>query len=446
MLTESLLLSLTGAGLGVLLDYRIIDFIVARLPEYSFPHEADFHVNLPVLFFSAGIAVFTGVFFGLFPALQISRPHISEVMQSGTRKVAGSIRGKYLHTVLIAGQIALTLLLLTAAGAAIEGFMGMVHVPLGFDPHHALSVGIPLHDNTYTTREARAQYFELLREKIAGMPGVLSAGISTNATPPNNGFEQRIEILGRTAADQQEAKANFVSPQYFETLRIPLRQGRLWSPAETMRDAALVLVNQAFVRRYFPNGDVLGHSVRLPRLTNQPPASLLAPGGDGWLQIVGVVADAADDGLLKPVKPAVFAPYTLQMRMFTHILVRTKGEPLSMMHSIQQQIASVNPDQQIFGETSGEIKDLDGWIRRQPEWARGRLVSILFTIFSVLALFLGTVGLYSVSSYSVAQRTSEFGIRMVLGAQKSDVFKVVLATAGTSVGLGIGVGLVLASA
>lgn len=443
MLTESLLLAITGAGLGVLLAYQSVDFIVARLPEYSFPHEAVFQVNLPVLFFSAGVAVFTGVFFGLFPSLQIARPQISEVMQSGTRKVAGSVRGKYLHTGLIAAQIALTLLLLTSAGAAMEGFFGMMRMPLGYDPHHALSVGIPLHENTFRTREERAHYFELLREKVAEMPGVLAAAISTNATPPNNGFRQPVEILGRTPVDEQEVKANFVGPQYFETLRIPLKQGRLWSPAETMRGAAFVLVNQAFVRRYFPNGDVLGHSVRLPRLEDKPPASLLAPGGDSWLQVIGVVADAVDDGLAKPIKPAVFAPYTLQIPMYTHILLRTQGDPLSMLHAVQQKIASVNPDQQIFGETSGEVKDLDGWLRRQPEWARGRLVSILLTAFSVLALILGSVGLYSVTSYSVAQRTSEFGIRVALGAQKSDVLKIVLASAGASVGLGIGGGLLL---
>ncbi|HYK38289.1 ABC transporter permease [Alloacidobacterium sp.] len=443
LLTESLLLALTGAGLGVLLAYQSVGLIVARLPEYSFPHEADFHLNLPVLFFSVGIAVLTGILFGLFPALQMARPNISTVMQSATRKAAGTARGKYLHTTLIAGQIALTLLLLTAAGAAIEGFLGTMRVPLGFDPHHVVSVGIPLHENTFTTRGERTRYYELLRERITEMPGVLAAGISTNATPPNNGSREPIEILGRTPDDQQEAKANFVDSQYFQTLRISLRQGRLWSPAETMRGAVLAVVNQAFIRRYFPNGDALGHSVRLPRLQNKPPSSLLAPGGDGWLQIIGIVGDAMNDGLDRPVQPAVFAPYTLQMPMYTHILARTQGDPLAMLRDIQQQIAAVNPDQQISGETSGAVKDLDGWLRRQPEWARGRLVSMLITAFSILAMALGAVGLYSVTSYTVAQRTSEYGIRMALGAPRRHVLKIVFASAGVSVGLGIGAGLVL---
>ena len=151
LLTESLILAISGAGLGVLFAYQSLGWIVAGLPEYSFPHEADFHVNVPVLLFSVGLAILTGVFFGLFPALQMARPEISQVMQSNTRKVAGTVRGKHFHAALIAGQIALTLLLMTAAGAAIQGFMHMMRIPLGYDPHHVMSVGIPIHDNTYTT-------------------------------------------------------------------------------------------------------------------------------------------------------------------------------------------------------------------------------------------------------------------------------------------------------
>ena len=197
LLTESLLLALAGAGLGVLLAYRSLGWIVASLPEYSFPHEANFHVNVPVLLFSVGLAVFTGVLFGLFPALQMARPEISQVMQSSTRKVAGTVRGKHFHTVLIAGQIALTLLMMTAAGAAIEGFLRMMRIPLGYDPHHVMSVGIPVHDNTYKTITERVNYYEQLRDAIGALPDVVSTGISTNATPPNNGWDQPFELLGK---------------------------------------------------------------------------------------------------------------------------------------------------------------------------------------------------------------------------------------------------------
>jgi len=353
--------------------------------------------------------------------------------------MAGSVRGKRMHTGLIAGQIALTLLLLTAAGAAIQGFSRMLRRPLGYEPHHVMSVGIPVHENTLNGWAERAAYFAQLRERVAAMPGVISAGISTNATPPNNGWAQPLEILGKTAAEQQEVRANFVSPEYFTTLHIPLVEGRLWEQSEVARGATLALVNQTFVRRYFPGEDVLSHSVRLPRLTSEPPYRLNATGSDGWLQIVGVVADALDDGLDKPILPAVYLPYTVNMFMGTQILVRTQNEPLAMLLSVRKEIGAVNPDQQI----DSNVQDLEGWIRREPEWANSRLISILFTAFSGLALTLAGVGLYSVVSYSVVQRTSEFGIRMALGAQRADVLRIVLLSAVISVGLGLASGVTL---
>jgi predicted permease len=439
LLTEALLLSLIGAGLGVVLAYSALGFIVARLPEFSFPHEADFHVNMPVLLFSVSLAVISGVLFGVFPAFESARREINHVIQAGTHKLSGSVRGKRMHTGLIAGQIALTLLLLTAAGAAIQGFSRMMRRPLGYEPHHVMSVGIPIHENTLTKWEERTVYFTQLRERVATVPGVLSAGISSNATPPNNGWNQPFEILGKNAAEQQEARANFVSPEYFNILHIPLVEGRLWEQSEISRGATLAIVNQTFVRRYFPGEDVLSHSVRIPRLVSLPPYQVTVKGSDGWLQIIGVVGDALDDGLDKPVVPALYLPYTVSMFMGTQVLVQTQGEPLSMLHDIRREIAAINPDQQI----DSDVRDLEGWIRREPEFAVSRLISILFGAFSGLALVLAGVGLYSVVSYSVVQRTGEFGIRMALGAQRADVLRIVIWSAVASVGIGLVAGLSL---
>jgi predicted permease len=439
LLTESLLLSLAGAGLGVFVAYQAIGFIIPRLPDHSYPYEADFHINLAVVYFSVGLAVFSGIIFGLFPALQSARPEISQVMQASMRRLTGSVRGRRLHTALIAGQIALTLLLMTAAGAAIQGFLHMLRVPLGYDPQDVMSIVIPLHENAYTTWTGRSRFFTQLREKIAATPGVLVAGISTNATPPDSGWVLPVEILGKPASQAQEAHLEFVSPEYFTSLQIPLERGRIWDHGEIARGAGLILVNQAFVRRYMDSKDALEHSVRVPQLATLPPMVLTASGASGWLPIIGVVADTLDDGLDKPVAPAVYAPYTLLTPPVTQVLVRTRGEPLTLLHSVRQQIASIDPDQQIFGD----VRDLEGWIQREPEFARGRLISILFGAFAILALALAAVGLYSVVSYTVAQRTSELGVRVALGARRGDVLRLVGLSAGTSVGIGILAGLAL---
>jgi len=439
LLTESLLLSLTGAGLGIVLAYRVLEMIVTRLPQNIFPPATDISINVPVLLFSVGLAVLTGVLFGLFPALQLAKPEVSQVMQSNTKKVAGNVRGQRVHQLLIAGQIALTMLLLTAAGAAIEGFVRMMRVPLGYDPHNVISIGIPIHQNTYTTWTERVNYFEQLRAKVAELPDVSQTGISSNATPPASGANMEFELLGKPAGVEQKAGIHFIGPGYFDTLQIPLQRGRVWAPSEVSRGALLVVVNQTFVKRYFANGDVLGHSIKIPKLKAEPPYFLTAPGADGWMQVIGVVGDSLNNGLDKPVDPAIFVPYSTAMGMYTQILIRSRVDPQSILRSVRQQIAVVNPDQQ----AGGQADNLETWITNEPEWARGRLISTLFAAFSILALVLAAVGLYSVVSYSVAQRTNEFGIRMALGARRSDVLRIVLASAGVSVGLGIAMGFAL---
>jgi putative ABC transport system permease protein len=439
LLTESLVVSFAGAGLGILFAYRALALIVSLLPKFSFPHEAAIQINLPVLVFSVTVALLTGILFGLWPALQLSKPAVSQVMQSSTRKIVGLVQGRMTHSVLIAAQASLTLLMLAGAGAAMQGFLHLIHTPLGYDPVNVMSVGIPVHEGAYPTWKARLAYFESLQSKASTVGGVTMTAMSGNATPPSNGWETGIEILGQVRRDNQQVRVNFVSPAYFPILKIATAQGRIWDDSENHNAAHVVVINQTMARLYFPNGDALGRSLRVPEMKEALPYVTTAPGADSWLQIVGVIADKRDDGLRNPILPEIFVPYTLSMRVFTQILVRSDMSPLRLLHSIGTQVNSVDPDQQI----NGQVQDLEHWITGQPEYEQEQLVAWLFGIFALLALALAAVGLYSVVSYSVAQRTNEFGIRIALGAGRTHVLKIAFSSAAASVGSGIAVGLVL---
>jgi predicted permease len=437
LLTEALAIGAVGAALGVLIAWKGLALIVAWVPTNSFASESVIEMNLPVLLFSTALAVMTAIVFGVWPALQLSRPDLGRVAQATTRRVIGSAQGRRVHRVMVAAQVALTLLMLTAAGAAGKGFLRLANADLGYDPQNTMSLPIPVHDGTYTTWKERSEYFERLRATVAAMPQVVSAGISTNATPPSNGGDSTLEIRG-SALEKPVARANFISPEYFPLLRIPQTQGRVWNRDEIARGAPLAVINQTMARQYWPNGDAIGRQFRFVNMRDEPPYSPASVGADGWLEIIGVVADARNDGLRNPIRPSFYVPYTLKMRMFTQILVRARVPPLSILRDVRAELVRVDREQQVM-----RVRDLQGWITNLPEYAQQRLVARLFGIFSMLALALSAVGLYSVVSYGVATRTNEFGIRMALGARARDVVRMVLSGTSWNVGVGLLAGVLL---
>jgi predicted permease len=443
LLVESLVFSCTGAIMGVVLSWWLGRLPLLLSPGF-FPHESLHWVNLPILGFSVGLALSSGLFFGLTPAFRLSRPDLSQTMQSGVRRIGGQ-GGTHTLNGLVVSQIALTLVLLSATGTATGAFLRIINVPLGYDPHHVMDLGIVMHWNdpkewdSYKSQSGRAAYIEQLREKIASIPGVLSVSVGTFATPPTSGMEFTFEISGHKSQVEEIARIHRVSPEYFPTLRVPLLEGRLWDKAENMRGDSVAVINETMARQYWPHQNPIGQQVRIPNLANTFPLIATSPDSGGWRKVIGVVGDVRNSGLSRPTASAIYLPYTTFMEPLADFQVRTHGEPLSLLHSVRFAVQSVSFDQQI----SNGAASLEHVLELDPDWSRQRLFSVLFGCFSGMALVIALIGLFSVVSYSVSQRTNEFGLRMALGARKFHILWVAMRTAILSVGAGITVGLLM---
>lgn len=441
LLTESVVLSVSGAALGVVAAYKGVAALAAALPFYSFPHEAAIHVNGMVLAFSAGVALLTGILFGISPAWQLSRPQLGHLIQASSSKHSGSARGRNTHRALIAAQVALTLLLMTGAGAATKAFIARTHTHLGFDPENVISTDIAFPKGAYPTWQARLNANELVRKTISEVPGVDTASVSSSWFPGFGGFNAKLEVQGKPSLTDAQVMWGLVSPREFLTLRIPLLAGRIFDDAETMRAAHVAVVNQAFVKQFLGGEDPIGRSVRSPGMKIEIPDFLFAQGPDDWLQIVGVVGDARNDGLDHPVKPAVFLPYSFVLPPDEALLVRATKNPDAVVRAIQERLRQLNPEIVVGGRN----RTLAWWLETQG-WGQERFIAMLFSLFAILALALAATGLYSVVSFAVMQRTQEVGIRMALGAPRGSIVRLVLSSTGVMLSIGAALGLALSVA
>lgn len=443
LLIESLTISCCGAAIGVVASFWLAELPLRLMPGV-FPQEAAITINLPILAFSIGLALLSGLLFGVSPALHLARPNVSQVIQNTTRNAGGSSRKRTLN-LLIGGQIALTFVLLGSAGAAIAGFLKLTSTKLGYDPHNVVAVGIPLKRDTRKNQVERASYVNQLRESVAAVPGVVSVAVTSSGIPPSlpfseDGIYTPFEILGGQPQQQQQAVFFLVGSEYFATLKIPMLYGRVWNQTENQHGDFVAVINQTLALRDWPKGDAIGHQIRIPSLKDDgTPLSAASPQSGGWRQIIGVVADSKNNGLDQPTAPAIFVPYTTFMWDHTALFIRTANSPLASLRAVRSALHSVDPEQR--AETG--IVDLEERLQRQPIWAQQRLFSILFSFFAFLALALFLVGLASTVSFAVARRMKELGIRMALGAQRSHVVWIVVRTTLATVAAGIAAGLLL---
>jgi predicted permease len=449
LLVEAIVISCAGAVLGVAASYWLAKLPLLLSPD-SFPAESFIRINAPILAFSVGLALLCGMLFGLVPALRLSRDDSARMLPG--RQIGGvAAPAKHRWSVLIAAQVALTLLLMATAGTAIHSFLGLMRMPLGYDPANVMQVGIQLHTKDpgewgrIQSREARMAYIEQIREKIASVPGVSTIAAGSAATPPYSGNENSFEIDGTGDREQPQARVMLVDQRYFAALRIPLLQGRIWNKDENTRGDFIAVVNQAFSARYLSSSTAFGRQLRIPGLMPRNRYEVNSGQSTAWRQIIGVVGDARNEGIDHPVVPAIYLPYTTLMPSYAQFFVRTQGDPLSYLQSIRAAIASVASDQQISTGGLAGTFTLNEAIERDPQYRSQRLFSILFGVFSAMALALALVGIFSLVAYSVAQRTTEFGVRLALGAPRAHVLWVAARIALVSAAAGIVIGLALDS-
>jgi predicted permease len=450
LLVEAIVISCSGAVFGVASSYWLAKLPLVLSPD-SFPAESFIRINVPILAFSVALALLCGLLFGLVPALRLSRRDSAHILPG--RQIGGvSVPAKRRWSVLIAAQVALTLLLMATAGIAIHSFLQLMRMPLGYDPTNVMKVGMQLH--TYNSvewghiqsREARVAYIEQIREKIASVSGVSTVAIGADAMPPNAGVEidaeKPFEMDGARDLEQPAARVMLVDQRYFAALRIPLLQGRTWNTDENTRGDFIAVVNHAFEMRYLSSSNAVGRQLRIPGLAARNRYQVATAQSTAWRQIVGVVGNARNNGLDQPVAPAIYLPYTTVVHPYAQFFVRAQTDPLTYLHSIRVAVASISPDQQISSAGGfNSTLSLNEAIERDTQYRSQRLFSILFGIFSAMALALALVGIFSLVAYSVAQRTTEFGVRLALGAPRKHVLWIAARIALVSSAAGIVIGL-----
>ena len=424
LLTESMMLAIVAGVLGVGIGW-IATRALSAWGATQLPQGIPVGIDLRVLLFTLFTSLLAGVFFGTIPAVQLARVDLNSTLRDeGRSSSAGRTRAR-VSGLLVISQVALSLLLLICAGLLLRSFEKLFHVDPGFDAHNVLTTEISLSTVKYAKPQQQIAFFDDVLNRINTQPGVQSAAISS-ALPL--GFKRITPVLPEgqpevTLAERPFVDVEAISPQWFQTMRVPLRAGRPFTAADNGQAPLVVIVNETFARQYWPNQDPLKMHVTVGRRT---PA-----------EVIAVAADVKNRGLEPEPQPQLYLPFPQLAWGDMNLLIRTVVPPRSIASALRAQVAAIDGDQPLTRIQT--VDDLVDDSRAQP-----RFTLLLLGAFSFTALALAVIGIYGVISYSVAQRRQEFGIRMALGAERADILRLVLRQGMMLAVIGIGVGLAAA--
>jgi putative ABC transport system permease protein len=434
MLTESMLLSVLGGALGILLAWWGLRLLVDLSPA-NFPRLENIRLDGRVLWFTFILSLFAGLVFGLAPALQTTHLELSKALKEGGRLGGGGAggangrRAQRIREVLIVVEVALTLALLVGAGLLIRSFWRLQQVDLGFRADHLLTVRLPLLSSRYP-EEQTVSFYERLQERLAALPGVENASAASSIMLPREHQDITFNIENRMDepyGDDPSVPWDSIQPNYFQTMGIQLFRGREFTAQDARDSPKVAIVNEALVKRYFPNEDPIGKRFTFGGVYPK------------WVTIVGVVRDTRRQGLDQPVRKEAWFPHAQRQSPSLEVVLRTKGDPLALSQAVREAVWSLDSDLPI-----PRIRTMEQILSERV--AQRRLNMLLLGLFALVALILAAVGIYGVMSYTVTQRTHEIGIRVALGALPRDVLGLVVRQGMKLALIGMVIGLVAAFA
>jgi putative ABC transport system permease protein len=413
LLTESLLLSLVGGVAGLLIAFWGVDALVAAMPVgqlNALPFLKTLHIDGGILAFSVGLSLLTGIIFGLAPALQSSRLDLNEALKEGGRTSGGGA-GHRLRGALVVTEIALAVVLLVGAGLMMKSLLRLLDAKVGFNPQNLLTMTVVLPTGKYNEAPKQIAFLDQLKDRVQSLPGVSGAG-TVDILPLQSGNTTRFVVEGDPIPPPgQEVEANFrtVNESYFQTLGIPLIAGRGFDERDKADSPGVVIIGKSVADRMFAGRDPIGRRILYTAV--QGPGDL----------IVGVVGDVKVTGLDDAIRPVLYYPFRQNPGQGTNLVVRTGADPNALAATLRTEIRNLEPDVAIFN-----VNAMEQLISDSPAAFMRRFPALLISIFAGVALLLASVGIYGVVSYSVSQQTHHIGVRMALGANASDILKMVL--------------------